>query len=594
MANQIIPKKSVVAARQPSDLSLALGEISVNHADKIIYARHPGTGTVQAITTPPGHQHTLADITDLSSLEYVVDNVVSPSENYKLEITNDGDIKVSNAAGTLATTLEITSSASRLISFPDKGGTVALLDDLSTAAASDSLISADASQKITLNDNGSLTYEHGSDTTEFDLPTQSGVLAVRGGDTIISSAQPANPYSGLRWVDSDLMRSFDWIVDSLGVGSWVETGVGADGRQLDLRLFEGYIQWRYVGDTGWVNLVALTELKGEAGADGSSVELRLTSEQLQWKATNAVTWNDLIDLNQLKGPAGSDAAVTAANIQSALGYLPDNPINPRTPTEHFHLVDGVDRYYTRAETNSLLAGKQAAGNYSVQGHKHQASDIEGVLSVDQIPVLPSQVPVVATSIAALTTAQQDSILAGTVLITADGKRYVYKGEGTKTTETSYIVLADIAPTWSAITNKPTNFTPTTHGHSVAEITGLAAVATSGEYSALIGAPQIPAAQVQTDWTAETGMGAILNKPILADVATSGDYNDLINKPTTIQRIAKSAWATPYHYYGVAAVGTAENQANWTVQRITTNSAGQVTSTGSATGAWTNRSNLTYT
>ena len=39
-------------------------------------------------------------------------------------------------------------------------------------------------------------------------------------------------------------------------------------------------------------------------------------------------------------------------------------------------------------------------------------------------------------------------------------------------------------------------------------------------------PTIPAAQVQVDWTATTGVTSILNKPNLAVVATSGNYNDL--------------------------------------------------------------------
>lgn len=44
-------------------------------------------------------------------------------------------------------------------------------------------------------------------------------------------------------------------------------------------------------------------------------------------------------------------------------------------------------------------------------------------------------------------------------------------------------------------------------------------------------PTIPAAQVQSDWNAASGMGVILNKPNLSQVATSGSYNDLSNKPT---------------------------------------------------------------
>ena len=54
---------------------------------------------------------------------------------------------------------------------------------------------------------------------------------------------------------------------------------------------------------------------------------------------------------------------------------------------------------------------------------------------------------------------------------------------------------------------------------------------SGDYDDLTNKPTIPAAQVQTDWNATTGMGVLLNKPNLATVATSGSYNDLSNKPT---------------------------------------------------------------
>lgn len=49
MANVIKPKSSTVASKQPTTSDLALGEIAINHADALLYARHPGTGAVQAI-----------------------------------------------------------------------------------------------------------------------------------------------------------------------------------------------------------------------------------------------------------------------------------------------------------------------------------------------------------------------------------------------------------------------------------------------------------------------------------------------------------------------------------------------------------------
>ena len=60
---------------------------------------------------------------------------------------------------------------------------------------------------------------------------------------------------------------------------------------------------------------------------------------------------------------------------------------------------------------------------------------------------------------------------------------------------------------------------------------LATVATSGSYNDLSNKPTIPAAQVNSNWNATSGVAKILNKPSLATVATSGSYNDLSNKPS---------------------------------------------------------------
>lgn len=62
-------------------------------------------------------------------------------------------------------------------------------------------------------------------------------------------------------------------------------------------------------------------------------------------------------------------------------------------------------------------------------------------------------------------------------------------------------------------------------------TDLATVATTGSYNDLINKPTIPAAQINSDWNASSGVSEILNKPTLAAVATSGAYSDLIGTPT---------------------------------------------------------------
>ena len=47
---------------------------------------------------------------------------------------------------------------------------------------------------------------------------------------------------------------------------------GADGREVELRTTETHIQWRYVGDTEWKNLIALSEITGPKGDKGDAGE----------------------------------------------------------------------------------------------------------------------------------------------------------------------------------------------------------------------------------------------------------------------------------------------------------------------------------
>ena len=54
-------------------------------------------------------------------------------------------------------------------------------------------------------------------------------------------------------------------------------------------------------------------------------------------------------------------------------------------------------------------------------------------------------------------------------------------------------------------------------------------------------PTIPAAQVNSDWNAVSGVAQILNKPNLATVATTGNYSDLNGTPTIPAAPVQSNW-----------------------------------------------------
>ena len=79
------------------------------------------------------------------------------------------------------------------------------------------------------------------------------------------------------------------------------------------------------------------------------------------------------------------------------------------------------------------------------------------------------------------------------------------------------------------------------GYTPVNPSSLATVATSGSYADLSNKPSIPAAQVNSDWNAVSGVAQILNKPSLAAVATSGAYSDLTGTPTIPAAQVNSDW-----------------------------------------------------
>lgn len=148
-----------------------------------------------------------------------------------------------------------------------------------------------------------------------------------------------------------------------------------------------------------------------------------------------------------------------------------------------------------------------------------------------------------------------------------------------TNDSGFITSADLPTKTSDLTNDGADGTST-----YVEADELAAVATSGSYTDLINTPTIPAAQVNSDWNASSGVAEILNKPTiptatsdltndsgfitssdlptktsdltndgsdgtstyveaddLATVATSGSYTDLTNTPTIPAAQVNSDW-----------------------------------------------------
>lgn len=96
---------------------------------------------------------------------------------------------------------------------------------------------------------------------------------------------------------------------------------------------------------------------------------------------------------------------------------------------------------------------------------------------------------------------------------------------TNHTHTGYASSEHTHTEYAEADHTHTGYAASTHTHSVDNVSGLADVATSGDYEDLTNKPSIPAA-----YTHPTSHPANMIEG-LAEVATSGSYNDLSNKPT---------------------------------------------------------------
>lgn len=138
-----------------------------------------------------------------------------------------------------------------------------------------------------------------------------GVSGLDPKGTLASEAElPPTGAQGDLWViDGD---AYVW---SMSAGTWVNMGAfqGPQGPAVELRTTATHVQWRVVGASTWINIIALVDLKG---ADGQQIELRTSATHVQWRLGTG-TWTDLIALSALKGADGREIQMqkSATHIQ---------------------------------------------------------------------------------------------------------------------------------------------------------------------------------------------------------------------------------------------------------------------------------------
>ena len=149
-------------------------------------------------------------------------------------------------------------------------------------------------------------------------------------------------------------------------------------------------------------------------------------------------------------------------------------------------------------------------------------------------VVPSDLNDYLTTASAANTYQTKAGMSSYLTTTAAAQDYLSKADAATTYQPigTYLVPSDL-------TGYATETWVGNQGYLTSS--DVATVATTGNYNDLTNKPTIPAAQVNADWNAVSGVAQILNKPSLAVVATSGSYNDLTNTPTIPAAQVNSDW-----------------------------------------------------
>jgi hypothetical protein len=117
---------------------------------------------------------------------------------------------------------------------------------------------------------------------------------------------------------------------------------GVDGKEVEFQVSATHIQWRYVGDSTWVDLIALSAITGADGApgapgadgangtngtngadgadgeDGKEIELQTSGTWLQWRYVGDASWTNLFDFSGLVAASDPPIDNTYANAAAMI------------------------------------------------------------------------------------------------------------------------------------------------------------------------------------------------------------------------------------------------------------------------------------
>lgn len=260
-------------------------------------------------------------------------------------------------------------------------------------------------------------------------------------------------------------------------------GEGGSGREVELRNSGTYIQWRYVGDLTWIDLVSVASLTGADGTSGNTIlsgsgtpavgtgvagDFYLDTASMLFYGPKTTVWGTGTSLVGADGTTALDDNVTASDktwSSSKIDGLLDNKQDNLGFTPEDSADKGVANGYAGLDTNGRLA------------QNVDANKIVGVLDISNVPAAAiEKLTIVANQTAryALTTASVQN--GDTVKQTDTGEMWYVVDDTNLSNATGYAVYtagsASAVP-WTGVTGKPTTLSgygitdaaTSTHNHS---------------------------------------------------------------------------------------------------------------------------------
>lgn len=103
------------------------------------------------------------------------------------------------------------------------------------------------------------------------------------------------------------------------------TGGGTNGKEIELQKSTTHIQWRYVGDTDWTNLVALSDLKGTDGDTGLSA-YELAQQETGFAGTVEQWLNSLVGATPNLAIGTVETLASGSSATASITGTTENPL----------------------------------------------------------------------------------------------------------------------------------------------------------------------------------------------------------------------------------------------------------------------------